>query len=67
MKKLTVKGKLSLNKETIAKLTSDELYNANGGATATCLTGFTCACPSRNCPTAGTKTNCQFCCIPPCW
>lgn len=33
MKKIKIKGKLSLNKETIAKLNDTQMANVNGGAT----------------------------------
>lgn len=66
MKKLTVKGKLSLNKETIAKLNSNELEQVNG-ASATCGTGFTCACPTVTACTGGTHTHVQYCCVAACW
>lgn len=61
MKKLTTKGKLSLNKETIAKLTDDNLLHVKG-AMAAGPTVTTCtAC------TGGTATNQLGCCYPPCW
>ena len=67
MKKLTVKGKLSLNKETIAKLNNEEMQHANGGATATCSNICTQGCPTATACTGGTNTHVQYCCIAPCW
>lgn len=59
MKKVSVKGKLSLNKETIAKLSNDAMKNMNGAALA--ITPNTCtAC------TGGTGSK-AFCCYAPCW
>ena len=32
MKKIKINGKLSLNKETVSKLSDDQMKNVNGGA-----------------------------------
>jgi len=45
MKKVKFNGKLSLNKETIAKLNDSQMKSVNGGATVNTLCGqITCGC-----------------------
>lgn len=53
MKKLNLKGKLSLNKETIAKLTNQQMAEIEGGTTGrtclqTCYPNATCNPPGGN-------------------
>lgn len=67
MKKDSVKGKLSLNKETIAKLSNDEISNVNGASGNPCTVSCTCGCPTATACTGGTNTFKQYCCVPPCW
>ncbi len=47
MKKVKFEGKLSLNKETIAKLNDAQMKNVNGGATE--WTGGACFFSLRTC------------------
>lgn len=42
MKKIKLTGKLSLNKETVAKLNDDQMNNINGGGTIVTIGGKTC-------------------------
>ena len=50
MKKIQLKGKLSLNKETIAKLNDEQMGSVKGGASDRLCTNIPCAtagCPTR--------------------
>lgn len=67
MKKLTVKGKLSLNKETIAKLNNEDLLNVNGATGLGCTNTCTTNCPTVTNCTGGTTSKGQYCCYAPCW
>lgn len=64
MKKIKFEGKLTLNKETIAKLNDNQMSKVNGGWTwtlincksAQCPTLLTCSAP---CITTNVTENCQ--------
>jgi len=65
MKKLNVKGKLSLGKETIAKLNGEQMNNIVGGTTGrtcsvsgTCWDGITNICESTCFAFQGTLSCC---------
>lgn len=50
MKKVKLSGKLSLNKETIAKLNNEQMANVIGGGTATnCIGCASVTCQASNC------------------
>ena len=56
MKKINLKNKLSLNKETVAKLNQSQMSQVNGGGSLNhiscsgCNTVFTCVPQTQNCP-----------------
>jgi natural product precursor len=54
MKKLNLSGKLSLNKETIAKLTNQQMSEIEGGTTGRTCT-VTCY-PNTTCSPPGTES-----------
>ena len=60
MKKIKFAGKLSLNKETIAKLNDSQLSKINGGGlpTSGCTDGCGWLKTNWNCTKANCTTNC---------
>lgn len=57
MKKIKLNGKLSLNKETVAKLNDAQMQGVNGGAWFTLYhCNRTKNCPTNGCPTGGCPT-----------
>lgn len=72
MKKIKLKGKLSLNKETIAKLNDEQMSNVIGGElspkTASACAGNTCIAATCvgsgdpvTCVSADSPNTCRFC------
>jgi hypothetical protein len=51
VKKIKFQKKLSLNKETVAKLNEEQMEQANGGASYYCQTAGCAPPPSYHCPT----------------
>ena len=65
MKKIQLKGKLSLNKETIAKLNDEQMGNVVGGADSP-ITSKNVACGSgeSNCISGTEPLSCRYACDP---
>jgi len=53
MKKVKFTGKLSLNKETVAKLNDDQMKHINGGAFVDAMWSRKSQCAKRPCLTGG--------------
>lgn len=67
MKKIKIEGKLSLNKQTVAKLDSTEMIKVKGGAwpSNTWQSNIVCApssfCPSGTTGCTGALSGCAVC------
>lgn len=59
MKKIKFEGKLTLNKETIAKLNDNQMSKVNGGWLWTLINCASARCPNSlvTCPSAGVSCN----------
>ena len=56
MKKLKLTGKLSLNKETVARLSDNQMNDAKGGAPGFLSIGAYCTIPQGGCFTSQTRS-----------
>jgi hypothetical protein len=61
MKSKSLKGKLALNKKTVANLDGGQMHGVYGGETKTCTTGYRVCPPTCPCPTS-VGNECQYTC-----